>query len=133
MLAQTRVAIANYLNSPWEADHPSVPMIYDNQAFDWNSAPSEFVECEIKFYSSSQINIQNQPKTRYRGYIYLTAYTKEGLGTVSLLTHLDWLASHLQYQNIDGVQVQNAEPVGPASLKGWFAEEMKFAFWVDEA
>ena len=133
MLAETRIAIADYLDAPWVASHPTVPLIYDNQAFDWNSAPSEFVECEIKFYSSSQIAIEGQPRTRYRGYVYLTAYTKEGLGSVNLLRHLDWLAKHLQYQNLSGVQIQNAEPVGPSTLKGWFAEEMKLAFWVDEA
>jgi len=130
MRTTIRQEIVGFVNAAFKAAYPAVPIVYENQPFDLNSAPDVYVELEVKVYAGHQISLGSK-KTRYSGFIYTTVYTKEGKGTVESLQILDWLANKIGYANLGVTQVQAPSPEEGPQLKSWHTEEMKFAFFAD--
>lgn len=131
-LELTRQSIVTYLDADWNAAFPTVPMVYDNQPFDWNNAPTNFVTLELQFYHAEQVNLGRSPMTRWNGYAYFGAYTKEGLGSVVLLQQLDWLAAKFKYATIDGIQFKAPSPDGTGAPKGFFGEHLKIPLFFND-
>ena len=132
MLNTIRQEITALVATPFAAAYPGIPLVTDNAPFDWNAPPPFFVTLEVKFYSGNQISMSANPKTRYKGYVYVTTYAKEGTGSATSLNALSWFATNLGYKRTTSVQIEAPEPSGMGSPKGWFTEESKFYFYADE-
>jgi hypothetical protein len=114
---------------------PGVPLVTDNAPFDWNSPPEKFVEFEVRNYGGMQIGASATPRTRYRGYAYITAYCRIGLGSRPALELLDWFNAALAYKTaaVPGLRLhlEEPDPAGSQSLKGWYTEQLKVSFYAD--
>jgi hypothetical protein len=124
--------IVTWFDAAYRAQYPTVPLVYENQPFDWNNLPDTFVEFEVRFYSGDQINL-GAPKTRHGGYIYVTVWTKAGTGTLATKRIIDWVDDRLGYKSLATVQIEAPEPDEDAPNKGWHLEGTKFRFYADEA
>ena len=132
MIETLRTSLVTFVNPLWVTDYPTVPLVFDNQPFDWNNPPENFVTLELQFHAGLQIGMSATPKTRVRGYVYIMARAKEGTGSGKALAELAWFARTLGYQNAGALQFQAPAPVGNKTFKGWFMEEMKIPFYADE-
>lgn len=137
MLRIIRDALIGLVAAPFATAYPNVPLVVDNAPFDWNSPPPLFVTLEIRFYAGNQIGMAAEPKTRRRGYVYVSVYVREGRGSREALGLLSWFDTLMGYATLVPVgariQLQEAEPVGSQARKGWYIEGMKIAFHVDPA
>lgn len=124
--------IITWFDAAFRAAHPTIPLTYENQPFDWGNPPDVFVEVEVKFYSGRQINL-GSPKTRHGGYVYVTVRAKEGQGTLIMKRILDWVDDRLGYKSLATVQLEAPEPDESAAVRGWAIEASKFRFYADEA
>lgn len=135
MLKEIRALVVERLNAPFQAQFPGVKLVFDNAPFDWNALPERFVTCELKFYGGNQIGAQAEPRTRYTGYVYITAYAREGTGSSACLDMVEWLGSQLAYVVLSNstakVVMKEAEPVGSDTEKGWYLEQLKVPFFAD--
>lgn len=131
MRTTIRQEVVSHVNADFVAAYPSIPIVYDNQPFDFNNPPDLYVTLEVKPYAGQQINLGSN-KTRISGFIYVTAFIKEGDGTVEALDVLDWMADKLGYANLGITQVEAPSPEEGENLKGWHTESMKFAFYADK-
>lgn len=125
-----RDILVNALTGMWA--HPTVPIYYENtQPLDRNTLPDVFLYCVIDFQNAEQINISPTPHTRYRGYFDVTAYTRETMGTRTLLTHLDELSAFFSYKNLSGVHLTNpgVDVVKPPA--GWYGIALSIPFFAD--
>ena len=123
--------IVTWFDAAYRAQYPTVPIVYENQPFDWNNLPDTFIEFEVRFDSGQQINL-GSPKTRHGGYIYVTVWTKEGKGTIASKKMLDWTDDRLGYKTLATVQIEAPEPDEGSPNKGWHLEGSKFRFYADE-
>lgn len=133
MKSTIRQEIVSHVNAAFVAQFPGVPIVYDNQPFDWNNPPETFVEFEVKFYGGHQISMSATPKTRHTGYVYATVYGKVGSGNKLILEIIDWMSSHLGYAQLANTSISAPESddlSGP--VKNWYAEAVKFSFQADE-
>lgn len=124
--------IVTWFNAAYVAAYPAIPVVYENQPFDWNNLPDTFTEFEVRFYSGQQINL-GSPKTRHGGYIYVTVWTKEGKGTIATKKILDWIDAHLGYKTLTHTQIEAPEPNEGPDNKGWHTEGSKYRFYADGA
>lgn len=120
-----------YVNADYVIAFPAVPVVYDNQPFDYNNAPDLYITLEVKPYAGRQISLGSN-KTRMSGFIYVTAWVKEGDGTAEALLVLDWMEDKLGYAKLGITQVEAPSPDEGENLKGWHTESMKFAFYADK-
>ncbi len=128
--ADIRESLISAVNADFVAAYPNVPIVYDNAPFDRNKLPDAWVEYEIKFSGSEQIGASISPKTRIHGFVYATAWVREGTGSKRALSMIDWFAVRLGYLVVDGIQLQAAEPVGNTGVpKGWYMECLKLYFF----
>jgi hypothetical protein len=124
-----RKDIVAFVDADFRADNPSLQLVHDNAPFDWNNPPERFVEFEIGFYDAEQVSLGAQPRTRERGWVYVTAYGRAGTGTNELLAALGWFREKLKYANVAGTQFEVARPVGTGTPKrGWFTQGLKVEF-----
>lgn len=134
MRAIIRSAIVGLIHDAYSTAYPNVPIFYDNGPQDMNALPELFVEVEIKFYDGQQINIAHAPRTRYKGFVYVSVHTRSGLGTGKVNELLDWFANLLKYQSPGPVRLQAPQPEGSDDSKpGWYCDETKLYWYADEA
>lgn len=133
MYQTIRDSIVALVNADYEAAYPAIPLYYDNQAFDANNLPERYCTLEIKLYGGDQINLATSPKTRTSGFVYINVYAKQGLGSRESLGMLGWFANALKYKSAGSVRFQAPEPTGGDLMGPWFCEELKVAFYSDEA
>jgi hypothetical protein len=126
-----RQAVTTAIDAPFALAFPGVPLVFKNAPFDYNNAPEVYAECEIEFLASSQIGAAAAPKTRTRGYVYVSVATRQGLGTARANAILAWFADTLQYNIVGGAQMQAAEDDGSSERKGWAFEFLKVPFHAD--
>ena len=132
MRTTIRQEVVNFVNADFVSAFPAVPIHYDNQPFETNSPQDLFVTLEIRPYAGFQISMSATPKTRIKGFIYVTCYSKTGSGTVPSLQILDWMETKLGYKNLGITQIEAPSPVEGEILKGWHTEGVKFAFYADK-
>lgn len=125
-------AIRAFVDGPFVAAYPTVPIVYENAGFDWNNPPPLFVTLEVLFQDGRQIGMAYAPKTRLHGCVYLSVYARQGSGSRASLGLLDWFASLLGYQQIGAAQLQAPSPNGTSEHKDWFCQELKFDFHASE-
>lgn len=121
-------SIRAFVNAPFVAAYPAVPIVYENAGFDWNNPPPLFVTLEVLFLDGEQIGMAFSPKTRMRGTVYLNVYARQGTGSRASLGILDWFSTLLGYQQIGLAQMQAPMPNGTSPHKDWFCQELKFDF-----
>lgn len=135
MLVKIRDALIALVVPSFNVAYPAVKLVTDNAPFDWNAPPERFVEFEIKTYSGSQIGMQVDPRTRYRGFIYVTVYCRTGLGSKPALELLDWFTATLAYQivSVTGMRLtlEEPDPGQSQNSKGWYTESLKVSFYAD--
>lgn len=124
--------IRAFVHTPYVTAYPSVPILYENGPFDWNSPPPFFVELEIKLYDGRPIGMSATPKTRLHGCVYVTTYAKKGSGNRTSKALLDWFFNHLKYQNAGAVRLQEPSPVDGDRFLDWYTEGLKVEFYADE-
>lgn len=133
MLSQIRELLINMVELPFQAAFPGIACVFDNQAFNWNDPPDRFVQFEIQFMDGDQIGASSSPRTRFKGFVYVTANARLGLGSKVTLQELEWFADALKYQSPGPVRLQAPRPTGSAEVKGWYSESLKVDFYADES
>jgi len=128
-----RDQIVEYIDAPYAAAFPGVPIVFPNGPFDWNNPPPRFTQVDVVFHSGTQIAVAGDPRTRFRGHVYVTACVRLGSGNRGALDVLDWFATRLAYARIARIQLQAPDPDGNLERKGWYLENLKFAFFADPA
>lgn len=126
-----RGLIVAQIQSIFDAQLPSLKVVYDNGPFDWNNPPPAFAEVEIKFYGGSQVGMAAAPKTRFNGYVYVQGFTRKGTGSKQSLAVVDVVGSALEYLQIGKIHFQAADPTGSTPSNSWYSEGLKVAFYVD--
>lgn len=124
--------IYNLVKAPFEAAHPTVPLIFENQPFDWNNPPPAFVFLEVEFHGGDQIGMAASPKTRTSGYVYACAYARDGVGVLDSIRQLETLSGLLGYATVGAARLQAPELTTDKSPpKGWNTKDLKVAFYAD--
>lgn len=132
MQVSIRDALVQAIHADFIAAYPSIPIVYDNAAFDRNSPPPTWVEYEVAFLGGDPIGMAQNPRTRLAGFVYVTVWTRAGTGSRASLAIGDWFATKLAYKSFSGVMVQAAEPGDEgAPPSGWFTRLVKFYFYAD--
>lgn len=129
-----RQALRSAVYAAWVAEHSDVPIVFDNdRTFDWSNPPQRFVCFEVEFSGGDQIALGLQPRTRTFGHVYVCVKIKAGLGVREADQWLDWFKQKVEYLSVGRLQVRVAEPDGSddGRKSGWYAQHLKFAFWVD--
>lgn len=127
-----RAAVVSAVNSAFAIAHPDVAIVFDNGPFDWNDPPTPFVEFEVEWQDSDQINLAVAPKTRFRGQVNVTVYSKQGTGTKQALELLGWFSTQLAYAQLGRARLQHAtmDP-SPEQGKGWVRQSLCVGFHCD--
>lgn len=127
-----RDKLVTTLDTAWTAAHPTIPVYYENtQPLDKSSLPDVFLYCVVDFLNAEQINIDPSPDTRYSGNLEITAFTRETLGTRSLLTYMDELTSAFAYKNLSGVHLGVPDTDTVKTIPGWYGLILKTPFYAD--
>lgn len=129
MQATIRESLVTLVNDAYVAAYPSIPIVYDNQPFDRNSPPMLWVEFEIKFAGGKQAGMSASPRTRISGWVYVTVWAKDGLGTKTSLSILDWFSQQTGYARPLGVTLEAPQPEFVSSPPGWHCEQLKLHFY----
>lgn len=126
---QITVGVRTAVLTAFQTAHPGIDLVFENEPYDHNNLPDHFVELEVTFYDGEQVGMSSQPVTRLAGYVYATAYSKNGTGVLKGLRYLQTLAGILQYASISGARLQapSIEP-GP-SFKGYDTCSLKVPFY----
>jgi hypothetical protein len=112
-------------------EFPNVPVVIDNGPFDRNNAPEVWAELEIKFHDSDQVGPSANPRTRQRGFVYLSVYSREGTGNKVGLRVLGWFAQQLGYYRSAPVQCNEPSAVPDPAVRGWHIDSLKVPFFAD--
>lgn len=128
-LEDIRKAIVEHVHTSYVAAFPAIPIVHDNQAFDWNDPPAQFVELEVEFQDAAQIGMSAIPTTRDSGFVYVTAYARAGKGVNASLRLLDWFRDRLGYATPGGVQLGAPAAAGPGKPAGWHTQGLKVPFY----
>jgi hypothetical protein len=130
-LVAIRDAIVARVVTDYVAAFPDVPLITENSPFDYNNPPDTFVELEVEFDTGAQMGMGINPKTRYRGCVYVTVTTREGKGSRLMLTILDWMGAQLGYYQTLRLFLQAPEPRSSNAPPGWNSRAMKVEFYAN--
>lgn len=134
MRTNLRTTLVDIIDAPFRAEFPDVPLIYQNQPFDWSHAPDFYVELEFEVDDREQITISHAtPRTRAYGAVFVTVYGRTGTGTARALGVLDWFTGLLQYRSDGPLQFQVASDGQPEAVDGWFRQSATFPFFTHEA
>lgn len=128
MSSAAKRSIINYVNVDYLAAYPTIPIFFDNAPFDGNTPPQAYVEFEIKFAGGNQVGMSQDPLTRTNGFIYVTAWQREGVSANDALLMLDWFESKLGYKSTGLVEIKVPEYVGGTAPAGWYMEQLKLYF-----
>lgn len=130
--ADTVSSIYSLVDVAFTAQYPAIPLVLENQPFNWGDPPDKFVTLTIKFYEGSQIGIASAPKTRIGGFVYATLYAREGTGTLAGLDVLYFLAGLLAYKSPGAVRLQAARLDDTNPAVGWHTDDISVPFHADE-
>ena len=125
-------ALVAYINPLFTIEHPDVPVVFNDQPFDWNNVPDLFVEVMVEFYTGKHIEMGMHPHTRYCGVIYVNVYVKQGRGSLPAARIHDWFASTLGYQAIGPCRIQAPAPMPQAEHGGFLVKRLGLNFYADE-
>lgn len=131
MQTAIRDALVAFIDPLFKAAYPTIPVVYDNGPFDWNSPPQTFVEVETKFYAGEQVNMSANPKRRLMGYVYVCVRTRRGIGTREATQIIDWFSETLKFARVGTVTLEAPEPDEPAETQAWYLQDLKVAFKSD--
>lgn len=131
MQVSIRDSLISAVNADFKVAYPTIPIVYDNAAFDRNSPPDSWVDYEIDFHGGDQIGMEQNPRTRVSGFVYVTVWARAGAGSRAPLAILDWFAAKLGYTAQGEARLQAPEPSGNKAPKGWFAATLKIYFYAD--
>ena len=126
-----RDALVGHLHPMLQAHIPDCVVVYDNAPFDWHHPPQRFMTIEIEPFAAHPLGCAAHPKTRLRGYVYVTTYAPLGEGTAWAMRTLTWLASQMQYQSWSPVQLETVQPVRLRAATGFDTRGFKCAFYGD--
>lgn len=121
------------VDSGFAAAFPGVPVVYDNDPFDWGNPPERFVNVVIEFQGGAQIGMSSSPKTRVHGHAYICVYTREGLGAKVSAQIQKHFHDTFKYRTIGASHLQEPEPMGSDRRRGFYIEDLKVSFYADEA
>lgn len=131
MQAQIRESLIMLVNAPFMAAFPGIRLVTDNAPFDRNSPPDVWVEYEIKWAGGDQVGMSAIPLTRTHGWLYVTVWTREGTGSKTSLSMIDWFNTQLSYEATGGVNLQAPQPESVKGPPGWYCEQIKLYFFTD--
>ena len=114
-----------------ETAFPGVPVAYPNGPIDLNAVPDLWAEVEVVFTTADQVNLAVNPKTRQRGFVYVSVYAREGTGTAAGAGLLAWFTGRLAYLRSGGLQLKEATAVTEPNARGWFVTGLKVEFFYD--
>lgn len=129
MQTPVRDALVAFVNDDFKVAYPDLPLVFDNAPFDWNDLPSEFVRFEIQFLDGSQVGASFTPKTRLRGFVYVTHYAREGSGSRAGLSALDWFIRRLSFATAGPALLQEVKPNGSAEVLGYYTSQIGVPFY----
>lgn len=129
---QVVIAIRQYI-LPWlEAEYPGIVVFLDNDQKNDQDLPDLHYDLEVMFYGSAQIGMAEKPGTRYSGYIYMTAFSRQGAGILASMRVLQAVAERVKYAGFDNVQLKApALDGGDAPYRGWHSLSLKVPFHAD--
>lgn len=131
MYLDKRDALVALIDPLFKARFPDLPLVFENLPFDRSSQPVKFVEVEIEFHDSDQINLSVNPKTRVHGCV-VAAYTcRQGLGTRQALEVMGWFSETLKYRALNGLQLASPQPEPGDPVAGWYRASLRVNFHYD--
>jgi hypothetical protein len=131
--SEIATAIKTRVYADFVAAYPNVPIVFDNDPFDWNAPPVQFVQFEVEFEDGAQIGISPAPKTRKRGCAYVTVLTREGAGNLTALDITDWFADKLGYYQTIRLHLQAPQPQVARAPTGWRHDALRVGWYADPA
>lgn len=131
MFNETRKFIVDLVVNPFSAAFPGVPLITDNEPFDWSALPETLVELEVEFQDGRQIGMAQRPRTRLSGYVYITTQVREGTGAATAQAIQQWFSDNLAYRQGQGVTLGPPVPGGSSHQKGRRYYDLKINFYAD--
>ena len=124
-----RDAIVADVNAAFILAYPTVPLVHKNAPFDRNTPPEEWVEFEVKFMDAQQVGMNLVPRTRLKGFVYVSCWARSGTGSRRQIGIVDWFAAQLGYRTIGGAVLQAPQPTHATAPTGWEVEMVKFYFY----
>jgi hypothetical protein len=115
------------------ANHPTVKVDYENRHLvDMTTQKDPFVSCEVIWNDGEQVSMENSPRARYRGSVWLAIHVKEGQGAKvsnQLLTSLSRLFKAVSF---GGVTAMVPVPVPARPAAGWRAQALRVPIYFDD-
>jgi hypothetical protein len=138
MLETIREALVQAVHADFAAAFPGVPLVHDNAPFNWAEPPDRFVSYEVEFTAGRQIAVAGDPKTRYHGFVYITAYLRDGLGTKWCSQVLKWFDKpNLAYRVLSAtgtsINLEALDTTGSSKAKGFRCEHAKVSWRANPA
>lgn len=127
---QVRLAVISLVDGTFTADHPSVPLVYDNTPFDRNNPPDIYIEVDVRYRDSEYIGVSMKSPVRDKGTVSFTASVRENLGSKAIQDML-WEIRELLRSKVSG-DVEFHLPVnlpGP-TVKGWYRPLLEVPFTI---
>lgn len=131
MQTAIRDAVVAYLSPLYEAEYPTIPIVFDNGPFDWSAPPPLFSEVTLEFLGGEQVSLSSAPRRRVSGYAYITVRTRAGKGTREVLAMLDWFSTAMGFKRLAGVTFEVPQPDGCDEPPGWYMQHIKVGFISD--
>ena len=126
-----RDAVVGHLQTNWSTAYPSVPVFYENQdtpALD--TVGNAFLRVELSFDDADQASLEGaSPMTRVHGLFDITVMSKQGTGTKTGLSYLDFLVGLFKHRNLSGLQVGTPKPGHRELHDGWHMQQLLVPFW----
>lgn len=128
-----RQAVVTALEAAKIGTPGGVPIIeYDNRIIvDTQTQTAPFVQCRIIMQDSEQADLNAKPIHRVYGQIHLAVAVKEGAGSATASTILDYLYPQLQAKTLGVVRTKYAKLVQPVPHLGWVYLPAVIPFWSD--
>lgn len=120
MYDNVRLALLDLVDPAFVANHPTIPLIYDNTPFDRNNPPDIYVEVDVRFTDSRRVGVSNKSPIRDTGTVGFTVSVRENLGSKvaqDLLWEIRELLRDKWSGNVEFHLPQNSP--GP-TIKGWY-------------
>ena len=102
---EARDALVAHIHTAWLADHPTVPIYYeDTAAISLDSIPNgEFVTVMITFTDNLRQGIDAAPASRTWGEVTVRIFTKAGGGVRRPYSLFDYVTGLLKYRKLGGL------------------------------
>lgn len=125
-----RDALVSAVAAHMTANHPSVPVFYDNAVIpDPDTVADPLLNASVHFNSSYQIELSRTPALRIEGTLILGILNREGKGIRESLGLGDSLTVALANKNLSNVQTGTLRPGHAETHDGWHLQEFLVDFW----